>query len=234
MHLTKRLLTIDIETAAHLRNFYGLPETIQDLFEAKHSNRDVNAKSLAAHYRDVAPLNPFYGQVVSICTKATYEAKPRVSHQDSEVSEKELLLAFLKDLDDLPPYNFVLTGHAIKSFDISFLVTRMLAHNIAIPKILLTANAAKDWDNGKTFIDTNLPPFTSYGQRVKLTEWCMLLGINSPKDDLSGADVPAAFWRGEYERIAAYNAKDVETEEQVALRLIEAFIEAGIDPRALK
>ena len=111
-----------------------------------------------------------------------------------------------------------LCGHNGKEFDFPWIARRCVVHGIRLPKLLDIAGL-KPWEVGHQ--DTmNL---WSFGDRKAYTSLALLthiLGIPTPKDDITGADVARVYYEdGDLERIATYCKKDVVATTQLFLRL---------------
>jgi uncharacterized protein YprB with RNaseH-like and TPR domain len=111
-----------------------------------------------------------------------------------------------------------LCGHNGKEFDFPWVARRCVVHGIRLPKLLDIAGL-KPWEVGH--LDTmNL---WSFGDRKAYTSLALLthiLGIPTPKDDITGADVARVYYEdGDLERIATYCKKDVVATTQLFLRL---------------
>jgi uncharacterized protein YprB with RNaseH-like and TPR domain len=111
-----------------------------------------------------------------------------------------------------------LCGHNGKEFDFPYIARRCVVHRIPLPRLLNTAGL-KPWEVGH--LDTmNL---WSFGDRKAYTSLALLthiLGIPTPKDDISGADVARVYYEEQdLGRIAAYCRKDVIATTQLYLRL---------------
>lgn len=114
---------------------------------------------------------------------------------------------------------FVLGGHNIKRFDIPFLVKRLLINGIEIPEMLNVFNK-KPWEI--KHVDTS--EIWSCGvyqdQFTSLDLIATSLGIETPKDDIYGADVNNVYWNeNNLERIKTYCGKDVFTVAKVLLKM---------------
>ena len=112
----------------------------------------------------------------------------------------------------------LLCGHNGKEFDFPYIARRCVVHRIRLPKLLDIAGL-KPWEVGH--LDTmNL---WSFGDRKAYTSLALLthiLGIPTPKDDISGADVARVYYEEkDLDRIATYCKKDVVATTQLYLRL---------------
>lgn len=99
---------------------------------------------------------------------------------------------------------YVVAHHA--DFDLLFLRARCWANRIRLPAWLPKPGARAPRDYGDT-----MALFAGYGGRVSLDRLCRALGVASPKaDGVSGADVCDLWMAGEHDKLAAYNAADVQ------------------------
>jgi predicted PolB exonuclease-like 3'-5' exonuclease len=104
-----------------------------------------------------------------------------------------------------------LCGHNIKAFDVPCLGKRMLYNGIS-PSSNIMVGDKKPWEI--PFVDTSeLFSFGSWSMQKSLSLDLLAcsLGVDSPKDDISGKEVTKAYWNGEEERIKEYCEKDVNT-----------------------
>ncbi|MDM7322462.1 MAG: hypothetical protein P3W87_004080 [Gammaproteobacteria bacterium] len=92
------------------------------------------------------------------------------------------------------------------AFDFGFLRARCWANRIRPPYWLPRA----DGRHGRDYDDTMLH-FVGYGGRVSLSRLARCLGVPDPKAEFDGSAVCDLWRNGEHEKLAAYNAADVET-----------------------
>jgi DNA polymerase elongation subunit (family B) len=133
--------------------------------------------------------------------------------------ERDILMRFTDLLNkNYNTDNHWLCGHNGKEFDFPWIARRCVVHGIKLPR-LLDVGGLKPWQVG--FIDTM--QMWSFGDRKNFTSLALLahiLGIPTPKDDISGADVARVYWEDrDVERIATYCRKDVVATVQLYLRL---------------
>lgn len=100
------------------------------------------------------------------------------------------------------------------AFDLGFIWRRAIVNRVPLPQWVPgpLARAGKDYGDTMT-------TWAGYAQRVSLDALCRALGVESPKGDMTGADVFTAWQAGEYERIAAYNLRDAQAVRDVWHRL---------------
>lgn len=137
--------------------------------------------------------------------------------------EKEILTKFQHVLKRVLEKNYILCGVSIQRFDNPWIAKRMMVNGLVPPKNI-NVYGTKPWDV-KLFDITEV-----WGQGCKAEsytsfEWiCISLGIESPKDDISGADVERVYYNEGnegLERIKIYCEKDVCQSAKVAEKLIE-------------
>lgn len=137
--------------------------------------------------------------------------------------EKEILAKFQHVLRKVAAKGFILCGAAISRFDMPWIAKRMMINGLVPPKNI-NVNGIKPWDV-RVYDITEV-----WGQGCKAEsytpfEWiCASLGIDSPKDDISGADVERVYYEegdSGLERIKEYCEKDVSQTAKVAARLID-------------
>lgn len=94
-------------------------------------------------------------------------------------------------------------------FDIPFLVGRSLVNGVHVDRSLLDA---KPWE------PRHLDLMAKLGRASSLDVCAQAMGLPSPKQDLSGPEVGAAWARGEFMRVAEYCARDVDTLHEIYKR----------------
>ena len=111
-----------------------------------------------------------------------------------------------------------MAAHNGKEFDFPFIARRMLILGLALPE-KLQLFGKKPWELG--FLDTlDLWKFGDYKHYTSLNLLAYVLGIPSPKDDITGAEVRAVYYQEQdIVRIAQYCQKDTLTVAQILLRM---------------
>lgn len=127
--------------------------------------------------------------------------------------EKDILKNFTNDLQRVTDSNpkTVLCGQAIVGFDVPFILRRCLVNGIE-PHSILDTSDKKPWEVLDTLIDTNVLWKGTGFNGASLIAISTALGLPSPKDDISGADVGRVYYtEGEegLKRIITYCEKDV-------------------------
>ncbi len=208
----EKILFLDIETVPQAYRFDQLDEKSKILFEAKNRFQISPDKSIEQIFEDRGGILAEFGKIVCISVGMLHEGSQGRSirlksfyHDDEET----LLRQFKRLLDD--HYNtqyHVLCGHNSKEFDIPYICRRMLINGVALPNILQIAGK-KPWEINH--IDTmELWKFGDYKSYTSLSLLCHVMGIPTPKDDISGADVARVYYEeNDLERIMIYCEKDV-------------------------
>jgi 3'-5' exonuclease len=218
-----RILFLDIETVPMARDLSALNERTQQLFTEKTRwEQERNGKSAEELWGERGGILAEFGKIICIGVGSLHKDGPgmklRVTsfHGDDEY---DVLHRFCDLLDR--HYNtdeHWLCGHNGKEFDFPWIARRCIIHRIPLPR-LLDIGGLKPWEVGH--LDTmNL---WSFGDRKNFTSLALLthiLGIPTPKDDISGADVARVYYDDRnIDRIAAYCKKDVVATTQLFLRL---------------
>lgn len=149
-----------------------------------------------------AALHPAFGQVVCICA---FDSTAKRSFKRASLDEADLLTAFVEFCGGA----MVLGGHAIKGFDIPFILNRCLSHGIQIPVgHPLQVVGKKPWE--MLHVDTaEILKFGGWGN-MSLDAACLMLGIPTPKTGpVNASSVWEAFKAGDLDGIVEYCAKDV-------------------------
>jgi uncharacterized protein YprB with RNaseH-like and TPR domain len=220
--LTK-ILFLDIETVPQHYRWDELDERSAKLFSDKtRFEQDRGNKSAEEIYGEKGGILAEFGKIICIGVGSLrnegdrYGLRATSFHGDDE---RDVLQRFVDLLDK--HYNsdeHWLCGHNGKEFDFPYIARRCVVHGIRLPKLLNIAGL-KPWEVGH--LDTmNL---WSFGDRKAYTSLALLthiLGIPTPKDDISGADVARVYYEDkDLERIATYCKKDVVATAQLYLRL---------------
>ena len=220
--LTK-ILFLDIETVPQTYEWKQLDERTAQLFSDKtRYDQERQEKSAEQIYGEKGGILAEFGKIICIGVGSLHRAgndlKLRVTSYHGD-NEYDLLTRFV----DLMHKHYGtdehwLCGHNGKEFDFPWIARRCVINRIALPKLLDIAGL-KPWEVGH--LDTmNL---WSFGDRKAYTSLALLthiLGIPTPKDDITGADVARVYYEDkDLERIATYCKKDVVATTQLFLRL---------------
>ena len=220
--LTK-VLFLDIETVPQQYDWSSLDERTAKLFSDKtRFEQERNAKSAEEIYGEKGGILAEFGKIICIGVGSLHrfgeDLAMRVTSFQGD-DEAEVLRQFADLLNK--HYNtddHWLCGHNGKEFDFPYIARRCIVHRIKLPRLLDTGGL-KPWEVGH--LDTmNL---WSFGDRKAYTSLALLthiLGIPTPKDDITGADVARVYYEDKgLDRIATYCKKDVVATAHLFLRL---------------
>lgn len=203
-------LYLDIETATPTATLEDCRRTptwgfIKSKVEAKGPPLLIKQME---EYFSVLPLNPQYGIINTIALGWEDKGDIKIiSYSISKAEDEELLLR--KVLPYLNKPGNTLIGHAIRDFDLPFILRRALRYRLDIKAI--SPVGLKPWE--LAIEDTKEKwKMGSYSNTASLKDICACLQIPTPKDDISGKDVSKLFWGKDpkdLKRINTYCAKDV-------------------------
>lgn len=216
----QHILFLDIETVPETATYPQLPPEKQLLWEEKTQYQRKDDYTPEEFY-DRAGIWAEFGKIVCISVGffsfKDGERKFRVTTFKEQ--EEQLLREFRVLLEShfFEPYH-LLCAHNGKEFDFPFIARRMLIHNIPLPE-KLNLFGKKPWE--VPHLDTlELWKFGDYKHYTSLKLLTTVLGIPSPKDDISGADVCKVYYNeNDLERIVRYCEKDVVAIAQIILKL---------------
>lgn len=218
-HLSQ-ILFLDIETVPLYADYSSLSEVEKQLWEEK-TRYQRQENFTAEEFYTRAGIWAEFGKIVCISV-GYFSLKTGVpefrvrSFTGDEVTILEefssLLVRFFRK------YNRFLCAHNGKEFDFPFIARRILIHGLPLPEAL-NLFGKKPWEI--PHIDTmELWKFGDYKHYVSLALLAHSLGIPTPKDDISGADVARVFYQeNDIERIQIYCQKDVITLAKIFLRM---------------
>ena len=220
--LTK-VLFLDIETVPQQYDWSSLDERTAKLFSDKtRFEQERNAKSAEEIYGEKGGILAEFGKIICIGVGSLHRSGEDLAMRVTSFQgddEAEVLRQFADLLNK--HYNtddHWLCGHNGKEFDFPYIARRCIVHRIKLPRLLDTGGL-KPWEVGH--LDTmNL---WSFGDRKAYTSLALLtpiLGIPTPKDDITGADVARVYYEDKgLDRIATYCKKDVVATAHLFLRL---------------
>jgi predicted PolB exonuclease-like 3'-5' exonuclease len=218
-----KILFLDIETVPAVPSFGELDPHMAKLFGDKtRIEQERSGKGVEEVYEERGGIFAEFGKIVCIGVGALkkegngHALRVTSFHGDDE---RDILVRFTELLNkSYSTDDHWLCGHNGKEFDFPWIARRCVVHGIHLPK-LLDVGGLKPWEVG--FLDTM--QMWSFGDRKNFTSLALLthlLGIPTPKDDISGADVARVYYEEkDVERIATYCRKDVVATVQLYLRL---------------
>lgn len=218
-----KILFLDIETVPQHYKWGDLDERTAELFSAKtRFEQERSEKTAEDLWGEKGGILAEFGKIICIGVGSIHKSGEtetlRVTSFQGD-DEAELLRRFVELLNThFNTDDHWLCGHNGKEFDFPYIARRCVVHRIKLPRLLDIAGL-KPWEVGH--LDTmNL---WSFGDRKAYTSLALLthiLGIPTPKDDISGADVARVYHEEkDLDRIAAYCRKDVVATAQVFMRL---------------
>ena len=215
-----RLIYYDIETAPLVKELV-IDTPLFDSWAYKVRKKDdLTDVEVVASYSNQAGLYPEYAKIVSIAAGVVVDNKLYIKtydNKDEGVLLKEFNDFITKQTDKSRDY--MLCGFANYGFDTPFCQKRMILNSIEPNQIF------SGWDRKPWIFDEvdlmNIWKGTSWNP-PSLVSLAVALRIESPKDDIGGADVGRVYWsEGEkgLERISKYCRKDVATTFNIFKRL---------------
>lgn len=226
----KKFIFFDIETISGHKSQELLKEKnerLNDLWEKrviylKDKYPDAMLQSTEEVYYSRAALHSEFSQIICVSfamvqSETSMSVKSIFGHD-----EKDVLIKVLNLIDKLSAKigpGFKLVGHNIKRFDVPVLCKRSLINGVALPDVLQIHNL-KPWEF--PMIDT--AEIWSHGAWqegfTSLDLLCAVLGIPSPKGDLSGDKVQDAYYiDNDLPRIAKYCEHDAAAVANCVMKL---------------
>lgn len=231
-------ISFDIETVAKTQYFYDLPAKELELWKSRceirytHYLGDCDTEFTDDFYqccwvREASKV-ALFSRIICISIAVYNNTENKLSHVKSFVDENErtLLIKFLKTIKELSDkgYNYI-TGYNIKTFDIPFILKRSIHNGIPYSKApkLFQIRDAKPWDIKFVLDMKDWWCMGSYMLAETLDECCTSLGIDSPKDKISGADIYDYYYIKECDisEISEYCEKDAVACIHIMLKLME-------------
>jgi DNA polymerase elongation subunit (family B) len=223
-------LVFDIETVGESwESFDETTVAALSQWVERASRNDEERERLLLQLKDGLGFSPATGAIVSIALFDTVRREGAVyvdggeTHDDWREgsftyrlrSEREMLEEFWEGLAE---YAVIATFNG-RSFDMPFLIHRSIAHGLQVDASFMRQRyLSRQTEHFHVDLLDELTFYGAMARKPNLHLFCRLYGIESPKSDVSGHDVAALYAAGEYERIARYNARDVEaTAELYAL-----------------
>ena len=218
------ILFLDIETVPLKKGFIELDETQKELWKSKTTYIQEKEGKTAEEVYEKAGIYAEFGKIICISVARL------IKNEQGQISirvksfygqnEKQILIDFSELLNkNKSKEQLRFCGHNSKEFDLPYICRRMIINSIQIPKTL-DIQGKKPWEI--YHVDTmEMWKFGDYKHYTSLQLLANILGIKSPKDDISGADVGAIYWiENDLERIKKYCEKDTVAVVQVYLRMV--------------
>ncbi len=216
----EHILFLDIETVPQFADYDTLENPTKLLWEAKTKYQRKETFTPKEFY-DRAGIWAEFGKI--ICISVGYfkqKEDPRNFRVTSFYGEEADILKDFKNLLEthFNKSNHLLCAHNGKEFDFPYIARRMVILGIDLPE-KLNLFGKKPWE--VPHLDTlELWKFGDYKTFTSLSLMAHVLGIPSPKNDISGEQVRDVFYKEkDIDRIVAYCEKDTVTVAQIILKL---------------
>lgn len=216
----EHILFLDIETVPQFADYDTLENPTKLLWEAK-TKYQRKENFTPKEFYDRAGIWAEFGKI--ICISVGYfkqKEDPRNFRVTSFYGEEGDILKDFKNLLEthFNKSNHLLCAHNGKEFDFPYIARRMVILGIDLPE-KLNLFGKKPWE--VPHLDTlELWKFGDYKTFTSLSLMAHVLGIPSPKNDISGEQVRDVFYKEkDIDRIVAYCEKDTVTVAQIILKL---------------
>jgi predicted PolB exonuclease-like 3'-5' exonuclease len=224
----KNILFFDIETATIAREYGDMPKSLREHWTRKSNylasfqEYPLSEEEVSSLYDEKAAIFAEYARVICISAGFLSQNEEGLSmriktlHEDEE---HDLLKSFAELLHNhfYDKYNHYLCGHNIRSFDVPFLARRFLIHRMGLPNLLDVAGT-RPWQTPHLLDTMELWKFGDFKHFVPLDLLCHVLGVESPKSNMSGQYVNTAYWEGRLSDIVSYCEQDLIATSRVYLR----------------
>lgn len=233
-----RILFLDIETVPCVPKHEMLEERLKHLWPSKtHRFRqyeDGADKTDEELFELKAGILAEFGKIICIsigffCFLPDNDGNPAIdaqgNHQEPQLRIKSFYgddeKAILEDFANMVEKHFgnpskhSFAAHNGVEFDYPYLCRRMIINRVPLPK-MLCVNGKKSWNNPHLCDTMDLWKFGDYKGSVSLDLLATCMGIDTSKNDITGADVARVYYHDkDLPRIARYCEKDVKVLAQV-------------------
>jgi DNA polymerase elongation subunit (family B) len=214
----ENILFLDIETVPQEEHFKNVSPEMQELYAQKTAYQRGDTFSPEEFYHK-AGIWAEFGKIICISVGHFSFKGPKKFRVRSFYGEEQDILAQFNQLLDahFSQARHVLCAHNGKEFDFPYLARRMVILGIKIP-FKLQLFGKKPWE--VPHLDTmDLWKFGDYKHYTSLKLLTQVLGIPSPKDDISGEQVRDVYYKQKgMDRIIRYCEKDTIAVAQLMLR----------------
>lgn len=221
------LIIFDIETV-RLVDTLKIDTPLFDSWQYKKQREGLSDVDVIKTFVDEAALYPEFAKIVCISVGVIRGGKLHIKSYNN-TDEKVMLEEFSSLLNNLtssrPKAMFL--GFANKGFDEPFITKRMIVNQVELNPLLDTFGL-KPWD--LTSVDLKEGWKGTSWNNASLLNITTALGLPSPKNDISGADVGRVYYeegKNGIERITKYCERDVQAVCDVLMKMrYEPLIEA--------
>jgi len=207
-------------------------------YKTKKGSEIFEEKELNCLYKETAPLYAEFGKIVCITIGKVSDGWLKLKTYAND-NEHTVLTEFTTALNKIyaADKKTVLCGHAIKGFDIPFIMRRCLINQIPLPA-LIDVGHLKPWE--QTSVDTFELWKAGGFNGASLIAIAVALGLPSPKEDMAGYEVNEIYYNepNALSQIIKYCERDVKTVANIVLRcryepIIEEISQIEIKPVGL-
>lgn len=229
----EKLLFFDVETVRRNKEL-NINSKEYDLYAWKLRDKDTSklppSEEVLKHYELSGALDPTFNKIVCITVGFIKES---VLYLKSLTGEQKTVIEDFYGI--LNSTGFIPCGHNVIQFDAP--TVRLKAFESGVNLELLadkySDSQQKPWVIADNFMDTMEITKGTYYYNISLDAMCMLAGIDTPKDDISGADVSRVYYESAegINRISEYCKKDVKAVAELfcALQGKKGFITNVVD-----
>jgi uncharacterized protein YprB with RNaseH-like and TPR domain len=216
----EHILFLDIETVPQFADYDSLDNPTKLLWSAK-TKYQRKENFTPKEFYDRAGIWAEFGKIICISVGYFKQKEDPINFRVTSFygEEGDILKDFKALLEThFNKSNHLLCAHNGKEFDFPYIARRMVILGIDLPE-KLNLFGKKPWE--VPHLDTlELWKFGDYKTFTSLSLMAHVLGIQSPKDDISGEQVRDVFYKEkDIDRIVAYCEKDTVTVAQIILRL---------------
>jgi predicted PolB exonuclease-like 3'-5' exonuclease len=205
------LFFFDIETAGNYPNYSEFKNNDKkgsDLFLGKYQKMWKDDYSIEDAYLNNSPIISTYGRIVCISYGFIQNDGTKFIKSISDDNEEEIIIKFNKVLEKVQSKQFKLSGYRIFYFDIPWFLHKCHKYKIKPAQIICPYNT-KPWD--MRVVDLSDDWKGKFAWSFNFDEMIYELGLESPKDKMSGSDVHSKFWSGDLSEIVEYCERDVKS-----------------------
>jgi len=216
----EHILFLDIETVPQFADYDSLDNPTKLLWAAK-TKYQRKENFTPKEFYDRAGIWAEFGKIICISVGYFKQKEDPINYRVTSFygEEGDILKDFKAILEThFNKSNHLLCAHNGKEFDFPYIARRMVILGIVLPE-KLNLFGKKPWE--VPHLDTlELWKFGDYKTFTSLSLMAHVLGIQSPKNDISGEQVRDVFYKEkDIDRIVAYCEKDTVTVAQIILKL---------------
>jgi len=216
----EHILFLDIETVPQFADYDSLDNPTKLLWAAK-TKYQRKENFTPKEFYDRAGIWAEFGKIICISVGYFKQKEDPINFRVTSFygEEGDILKDFKALLEThFNKSNHLLCAHNGKEFDFPYIARRMVILGIDLPE-KLNLFGKKPWE--VPHLDTlELWKFGDYKTFTSLSLMAHVLGIQSPKDDISGEQVRDVFYKEkDIDSIVAYCEKDTVTVAQIILKL---------------